>query len=368
MVKKGENIYKRKDGRWEGRYKKGRKANGSLKYGYIYGKRYKEVKDQLHRHALYYQDIIDTQGECVISYIEWAEKWLLACKKRLKPSTYCTYKYKLKQYVFPILGHMPLNQLTSTHIQSIIYQWKSQSLEASTIHVLYQILKKSLKDACDRTLMTQIPCQGIILPKKKRKQPHSLAKSAQKKLEDTAKSVPLYQGLPVLLALNSGLRIGEISALRWEDVDLESRTIHVRRTLQRIQQQTDKTKTQLSIDYPKTDHSIRTVPMSFTVYKYLKRWKKQSSGAYVCSKRQGPTEPRLINYYFSRIRQKCDLIKTHFHHLRHTFATRCIEASADVASVSQLLGHSSSKTTLEVYTDSFIEERQRVIQQMDRSK
>ncbi|MGY3705040.1 tyrosine-type recombinase/integrase [Vagococcus martis] len=368
MSRKGENIYKRKDGRWEGRYKKGRKSNGQLKYGYVYGKSYKEVKSKLYSYCSYYEDIIHSKGDCAMVYEEWSMKWLRKKRLQLKLSTYSSYSYKLTRYVFPLLGDIPLNQLTSENIQKSINQWLEEGLQPSTIRVLYYILKKSLIDACEQGLLLQIPCRGIILPRIPKKSPQSLSRKEQEQLEIVAKASPLYQGLPVLLALDAGLRIGEVSALRWKDIDLDKKMIYVRQTVQRIQRKNGGAKTVIIVDSPKTDQAIRAIPMSFTLYKYLKRWKKKSTSSYVCSNHMGPSEPRLITYYFSCLKKKAQITQTHFHSLRHTFATRCIESSPDVASVSRLLGHSSSKTTLDVYTDSFLEGRQRVIIQMEKNK
>lgn len=368
MPRKGENIYKRKDGRWEGRYKKGRKESGQLKYGYIYGKSYSEVKEKLYSYKLKYQTIVQLHGESASTYEEWAFHWLIQRQETIKPSTYSTYLYKLKRYVFPTIGQLPLNQLTQNNIQELVYIWKKKELKASTIHVLCQIIKKSLSEACAIRMILQSPCQNIYLPKKKSPQPNALSKSEQNQLETTAKSFPLYKGLPVLLALNAGLRIGEISALKWEDIDLKNRRIYIKKTFQRIPLVSPTQKTQLLLDSSKTDKSIRTIPMSFTVYKYLKKWQKKSISPYVCSNKNTPSEPRLITYYFHRIRAYCGLLDVHFHHLRHTFATRCIESNGDIASVSRLLGHASTKTTLDVYTDSFMEGRQQVIAQMDHLK
>jgi len=368
MPRKGENIYKRKDGRWEGRYKKGRKATGQLKYGYIYGKSYSEVKERLYSYKLKYQTIVQLHGESAITYEEWALRWLMERQETIKPSTYSTYLYKLKQYVFPTIGPLSLNQLTHEKIQELVYFWKTCKLKASTIHVLYQIIKKSFAEACENKLILHSPCQNIYLPKKQRPQPHALSKQEQTSIEKAAKALPLYKGLPTLLALNSGLRIGEIAALRWQDIDLENRMIYIKKTFQRIPLISRTQKTQLLLDSSKTDKSMRAIPMSFTVYKYLKKWKKKSSSAYVCSNKATPSEPRLLTYYFHKIRAYCGLVNIHFHHLRHTFATRCIESNGDVASVSRLLGHASTKTTLDVYTDSFMEGRQRVIAQMDQLK
>lgn len=368
MVRKGENIYKRKDGRWEGRYKKGRKSNGQLKYGYIYGKTYSEVKQQLYTYKLKYNTLIQLHGESTLPYDEWGLLWLTQQQGVVKYSTYTTYLYKLKKYVFPTIGQIPLNQLTTQHIQTLIQDWQNKGLEATTIHVLYQMIKKSLKDACEQKRIFQTPCQLIRLPKRKKNKVSALTKKEQESLEKRAKGISLYKGLPVLLALNAGLRIGEIAALRWEDIDLKNRFIYVRQTFQRLPLQIKEKKTQLVFDSSKTESSNRVIPMGVNLYKYLKRWKKKSPGDFVCSNKGTPSEPRLLTYYFHEIRKMCGIVSVHFHQLRHTFATRCIEANGDIASVSKLLGHTSTQTTLDIYTDSLLESRQRVIKQMELAK
>lgn len=368
MPRKGENIYKRKDGRWEGRYKKGRKENGQLKYGYIYGKTYGDVKHRLYTYKVKYQTLIQLKGETAIAYEDWAFSWMNQNQQKLKSSTYYTYLYKLTHYIFPQIGHIPLNELDDATIQQMIDAWQRQGLKATTIHVLYQILKKSLNEAYSQRKILHVPCQRIQLPKKKRNKGKALSKHHQSHLEKEAKSLPLFQGLAVLLALHAGLRIGEIAALHWEDIDLEQRTIHVHRTYQRIPLIQMVGRTQLILDQAKTEGPNRTIPMTHTLYRYLKKWKRKASSPFVCSNKEKPAEPRVLTYYFHKLRKKCELFWVNFHQLRHTFATRCIEAKGDVASVSKLLGHTSTQTTLDIYTDSFLESRQLVIQQMEQAK
>ncbi len=368
MPRKGENIYKRKDGRWEGRYKKGRKGNGQLKYGYLYGRTYTEVKNNLYAYKLKYQTLIQINGESSSTYEEWVFHWLREQKQLIKPSTYCTYWYKLKKYVLPNIGSIPLNKLTQELIQSLVTTWQSNGLKTGTIHVLFQIVKKSLTDAYRTKRITQHHCDAIHLPKKKRPEPKALSKKEQAQLEKIAKTVPLYEGLPILLALNSGLRIGEIAALRWQDIDFDRKIIHVKQTFQRLFLAQKGKKTCLSLGSSKTDCSNRVIPISHSLNKYLKKWKRKAPSEFVCSNKQTASEPRLLTYYFHKIRARCKLSTLHFHQLRHTFATRCIEANADIASVSRLLGHSSTTTTLDIYTDSLLTSRTKAIRQMENEK
>ncbi|MGH1648392.1 site-specific integrase [Enterococcus gilvus] len=367
MPKRGENIYKRKDLRWEGRYKKGIKENGKIHYGYVYGKSYKEVKEKLYYYKLIYQEVFQQNGSSAQTYEEWVYQWLEERKKTLKESTYATYFYKLKRYVFPHIGSHPLNQLTEETIQQLIDTLIDQKLHASTIHVIYQVVKKSLKDAITKKKIYQQPCQNVLLPKKQQTSIRSLATEEENKLEITAKQQPLTKGLPILLALYAGLRIGEISALKWSDINFKAKTIHVTQSYQRIPLQQETQKTTLVFTSAKSKQSIRVIPIARNLYKWLKKGARKATGPYVCSLRELPQEPRQITYSFHQIVTKCGLSNIHFHQLRHTFATRCIEANASITAVSAILGHASTQMTLDVYTDADLHSRQQAIFKRERS-
>ncbi|EOI51893.1 tyrosine-type recombinase/integrase [Enterococcus gilvus] len=354
MSKKGENIYKRKDNRWEGRYKKGRKENGTIQYGYVYGKTYSEVKERLYTEKFKYLSIIETNGECTLTYQSYCLKWLERRKIVLKKSTYATYLYKLKKYVFPYIGERPLNQISRETIQTMIATWIDQSLQATTIHVTYQIMKQPLYEAYQEELIAKFPCKNVLLPKRQPQKIKSISRLEEVKIEKQAKKLSLTKALPVLLALKSGLRIGEVAALRWEDVDLNKRLIKIKSTYQRIPYPNGNEKSELLLAPAKTHNSAREIPISPNLYKWLKRGYKKAVGPFVCSETQWPKEPRLLTYHFHQLLKKCGLEGIHFHQLRHTFATRCLEAQGNITAISALLGHASAKMTLDTYTDADI--------------
>lgn len=370
MSKKGENIYKRKDGRWEGRYKKGYKDNRSIQYGYIYGSSYVEVKNKLYYHKSQY-DCSQSFPNCddIITYNNWVFEWLSKQESYVKMSTHSSYLYKLNKYILPVLGNIYLNRLTNKDIQYLIDRLQHKGLKPSTIHVIYQLVNNTLKDAVLHGKINRTPCEFVVLPSKRKKHIHALTRSEQCKIEECAKACHPYQGLSILLALNAGLRIGEISALRWKDIDFENRVIKINKTFQRLSSnKTGRPKTELVLDSCKTESSKRIIPISRDLYQRLLEWKHMSPSEFVCSKREEPSEPRLITYHFHQICKKSNLTSVCFHQLRHTFATRCIECNGDVASVSKMLGHSSTQTTLDIYTDSFIETRRNVIEKMESLK
>ncbi|MBU5362860.1 site-specific integrase [Enterococcus raffinosus] len=365
-MRKGENIYLRKDGRWEGRYSKGRKSNGKIRYGYVYGKTYTEVRQKLFPLRIHYATIQQIQGNSSETFEEWVSYWLKHVQYEVKPSTFASYYYKIYKYVLPTLKDVPLNELSIEQGRDILKEL-SQKLARSTIHVIFRILNKCLNHAKKTKKILSNPFESLQLPKVKKKKVEALSRSEQKKLMKTALNERKGNGLPVLLALHSGMRIGEISALRWSDIDFESSLIHVNHTYQRIGISKGNKKTQLNFASSKTEASIRVIPISHALRRLLLAHRKISKGEFVFSHNGKPCEPRLLTYYFHKVRSKANLPHIHFHQLRHTFATRCLESKGDISSVSALLGHASTQMTLDTYVNALLEQRYLVIEKMEKS-
>lgn len=364
-MRKGENIYLRKDGRWEGRYPKGRKLNGKIKYGYVYGKSYTAVKQALYPLKIRYQSLQQVQGISAGTFGEWASEWLNEVQPEVKLSTLSSYEYKLTKYIFPLIQDVPLNELTLETGKMILSQLQKQ-LARSTVQVIFRILNKCLNKAKKSGKLHANPFSELKLPKAKQKKVRALTLSEQKKMMKIAAKEKKGRGIPALLALHSGMRIGEIAALKWEDIDFETNLISVHHTYQRIPAIQSLKKTQLILADSKTEASVRVIPISKTLRKLLVSHRKQSKGSFVFSTNGQPCEPRLLTYHFHRIRLKAGLMQIHFHQLRHTFATRCLEAKKDISSVSALLGHASTQMTLDTYVDAMMEERYQVINELDR--
>ena len=161
-----------------------------------------------------------------------------------------------------------------------------------------------------------------------------------------------YYKLGVLLALYTGIRIGELCALQWEDIDVDKITIN--KTVQRI---SNGNKTELRILTPKTHSSIRTIPLPTFFKEYINSFRE--TGAVVKNRNHMPVEPRLMQLTYKKYIEECGLPKTNFHALRHTFATRCVESGFDIKSLSEILGHSDVKTTLNRYVHSSMAQKQK---------
>lgn len=359
---RGENIYKRKDGRWEGRYQKGRKENGSIHYGYIYGYSYRELRQQLIiKKAEYTSKINQSTITFNGSFGQWANQWLNGWMiDQLKESTYASYQNKLSLHVLPEIGDIPLQKLTSQQLQMLV-QGMQKKLSPSSIQIVFRIVKSCLKTAKERGLIFINPAESIHLPKIQKKQVPALSKNQHKLILEESKKEMKY--LPILIAVETGLRIGEISALKWSDVDLDNNLLHVSKTKQRISTLDENNKTKLIESTPKTLKSVRSIPLTITLIEALKKAEVLKKSSHVIEVNGRGVEPRTISYRFEKLKQKLGLVGFVFHSLRHTFATRCVELGINIATISALLGHASIKMTLDTYTCSFVEDRKEAINQ-----
>lgn len=355
MSKKGENIYKRRDGRWEARYPKEHRENGTLKYGYCYAKTYAEVKQKLNLcKANWLNGTAQFKPENGVVFWQCCQEWLQLKRSVVKPSTYAKYQTILNCHLQPALGSLPPQQLTTVGVEAFGYSLlHEKGLSAKTVRDILTVLAAILRYSAQK-----YPVLGrvqMVYPKANKGEMRVLSVSEQKRLV-----AYLLQGLnrykfASLLALLTGLRIGEVCALKWGDINLKKRLLCVTQTVQRLNCGNAPTKTALCLSTPKSANSYREVPLCGLALQLCQRFKEKEKSAYLLTGNQNIPDPRTLQYRFAKFASDCHLAGVHFHTLRHSFATRCIEVGFDVKSLSEILGHSGTQLTLERYVHSSLE-------------
>lgn len=359
MARKGENIYKRKDKRWEARYIKGHHLDGRIQYGYCYGKTYHEVKEKVAKAkaALLYQIPDDKKKDNTILQC-YCDEWLLFNRSRVKDSTYVKYCNIVEKHIKPSIGNCKINNLSSIKVEQFSNELLTQKkLSSKTVKDILIVLHSILKYASKQNL-SQLSNIEISYPKEHKKEMRVLSKEEQKQfIQYLSQETDKYK-FGILLALFTGMRIGEVCALRWQDISFREKTIHVSHTIQRLKNldvnQSNKTK--VVISEPKSDHSMRLIPMTDFIVQLCERFVTKEQEAFVLTgSKECYIEPRTLQNQFKRCVAECGLENVHFHTLRHTFATRCVEVEFEIKSLSEILGHSSPRVTLERYVHSSLE-------------
>lgn len=372
MARHGENIYKRKDGRYEGRYVTGKKSNGTTRFGYVYGMRYTDVKKRLLEKKAEIQQTIHPEAAVHGMTVEkWMRSWLETdLLGGIKASSYLTYLNQMNRHILPCLGRMQMASITPEMVHSFLECLQAKGLGENTVRGIYRLLSAAMRAALDDGIISKNPCRKICVKRGERVQQRVFSREEQKKVEKT-----LSQGedLTALFAMYTGLRLGEICGLRWSDINWENGTATVCRTVQRLKRMdTDKclkcggAKTYLMIGSPKSPSSCRTIPIPTFLLKRLEIQKKQRSAAqlttgYIFGTGMRAADPRTIQRRFAGVVRRLEIPDAHFHTLRHSYATRLLEMGVDVKTVSQLLGHSSAKTTLDCYAHSLLDQQRSAV-------
>lgn len=350
MARHGENIFIRKDGRWEARIPCGKNSNGKTKYRSLYGKTYSIVKK---KKTAALQSPTNPRQPC-IRFEQVIERWLDSKQTELKEQTLLKYQHCIEKHILPELGTMRTEQISSEIINGFLKK-KLQNgrldmqggLSASYVRGISIIIQSALRFAFKNQLGSMQPV-AIQKPKEKKKE-ILIVKGAEQASLEAYLMRDLHGGnLAIYLALYTGLRIGELCALKWEDVDFSERKIVVRSTVIRGQSGV------LQIGVPKSKTSYRTVPMTDHIAKILheEQCRSNSDFLFTAPKRGSFMIPRTLQYHYRSVMKKVGIPKLPFHALRHTFATRWIECGLDVKSLSEILGHSNVKITLDYYVHS----------------
>ena len=277
------------------------------------------------------------------------EEWLKYKKNTVKKSTYYNYSYSVAKYLYPSFAGKNITKIKN---YNNFIEELSDTLSPKTVRDIVTKLKEII-NFYEEEHNTKINVKKMSLPKINKKEIQILSNKEKQKLEKYCIEQNSLKSLGILICLNTGLRIGEVCALRWENVDFESRKIHIEKTIERIYSK-EENKTIVIIDTPKSITSVRTIPINSKLYNILKqiRGKSKKTDFVLTGSSEHYVEPRNYQYYLKEILKRSKVKKYKFHTLRHTFATNCIEAGMDIKSLSEILGHADVSITLNIYVHS----------------
>lgn len=287
----------------------------------------------------------------------YCDEWLKIKRPKIKEATYVKYLSILEKHIKPALGQYPVKDISSITVEKFSHQLmydKNLSPKAvrdilTVVHSIFSYISRH-----------SISMQHIEMeyPKCGRKEIRILDEEEQMHLFRYLLSDPDRCKFAVLIALMTGMRIGEICALCWVDIDLDNRVIHVRYTMQRIKDIHNDSgrKTKIIITEPKSETSVRDIPLTEYSASFFQKLYSDNPAAFVLTGESTKyIEPRILQDKLKKYAKECNLEGIHFHTLRHTFATRCVEVDFEIKSLSEVLGHSSPTITLQRYVHSSIE-------------
>jgi len=302
---------------------------------------------------------------------EVTKRWLLVTSLKVKPSTLARYGAVAKKHILPALGKTDVGKLGTLEI-NIFTKDKLQcgctdgndGLAPKTVRDILSVLKGIIDFAVSERLVEN-PVT-ITYPKQQRKSMRVLSHAEQSALKKTLLGEMTIYRVGILLCLYTGLRIGEVCGLRWEDFSPNLDRVSVRRTLQRINDDGGANKTKIILDSPKSPASIRDIPIPKSIMSILRGFRRDGGDYFLSTPEHPLTEPRTMQNHFKQMIKVAGIASANFHCLRHTFSTLCIEADVDVKSLSEMLGHENVNTTLNRYVHSTFEQKREGISKLER--
>lgn len=298
---------------------------------------------------------------------EIAAAWKEYKRPYVKQSTMAAYVLILENHILPTFGED--NSLPEQSVQAFVLHKIESGLSTKSVKDILIVLKMVMKFGVKKEWMTYYEWDIKYPPSSENKVLDVLSVTNHRKILNHIQSHFTFMGLGIYISLSTGLRIGEICALKWSDINVTDGILTVNRTIERIYIiEGEKKHTELVINTPKTKNPCREIPMNKELLGMLKPLKKVvNDDYYILTNDERPTEPRTYRNYYKRLMEKLDIPKLKYHGLRHSFATRCIEVGCDYKTVSVLLGHSNISTTLNLYVHPNMEQKKRCIDKVFKS-
>jgi len=359
MPKRGENIRKRKDGRWEARYIASYSPLGKAIFKSVYGCKYAEVKAEKRKRE---RSIFETKQTETVSgsgktVRSATAEFLCSAKPRVKESTYAHYAFLCERHIIPYFGDFRINRLNDSIINDFIFfklkkgSLTGGSLSAKTVNDIVGIFIQILKKQGNASFQVERP--SIKQPNVNVLSDREYHKLLANLLIDTNS-----KKLGLVIAMLTGIRQGELCALQWKDIDFHNEVIHITKTIQRIAvtDETDSRKTKIIIDTPKSDKSVRMIPIPSLLLKKLLDFKDDNE-KYILTGGKSYIEPRNYQTFFKKMLKSYGLPDSNFHVLRHTFATTAVEKGMDIKTLSAILGHADVCFTMKMYVHPSMERK-----------
>ena len=382
MAKRGQNegsIRKRKDGTWEARVTIGISADGKQQRKSLYGKTRQEVSAKM-------TDLLNNLQKGIITnptemtLAEWLDFYMLEYKKQyVKPTTYNNYTVKVKNHIKPAIGHYKLKALRQDIIQKFVNSLSGKGLAPSTVIDIFKVLSNALETAVDDGLIVRNVANRVKLPKTTKPQITVLTQEQQNAFVEQAKVT--YMGVVYIFDLCTGMRLGELLGLKWQDIDFEQNQLHIKRIIRKVKDPDNPEEHwHLEFGTPKTPTSERIIPLNETAIKVLadvweqqEKNKEKASTAYedndlvFCTQLGRPLDPTNMRRTCYSICAKIGVSNIHPHCLRHTFTTRGAENNVDVRVMQKFLGHATIKETADTYTHVLNDLKQSEILKLDKA-
>ena len=303
-----------------------------------------------------------------ILYGDWIYEWLIDKKEYIKESTYANYSNNIFNHIIPRLGHIYIEDLNHKTIQDfLLYLFKygrkdnSGGLSEKTIKDITIIIKGSLRKAINEEKIKHFELTFNYPKDNKYSKIYILSKSEQNKLTNYVLENLTNRNIGLLISLYSGLRIGELCALKWNDIDFKKNILSVNKTIQRVYiKDKDKNISKVIIKTPKTKNANREIPINKEFAELLKQIKTNGDD-YIITGTDKYLEPRTYRKYFNKLLKQIRIKQFNFHSLRHTFATNCISLGVDYKTVSELLGHANVNITLNLYVHPRLSQKKKCI-------
>lgn len=374
MSRRGESIYKRADGRWEARYIH-HYENGKAKYRFLYAKSYTEVKAKRIEEQNRSNHFCTSGCHQSASFEEVAALWLAERKDHVKESTYAQYYRIISHYLSPYFGKQRLIKLDLLFCKSVFRELSQHgvrngtALSDKTVSDMVCVCKSIFRYGKQHGY----PCADLSELSQNSAKKHLPAILTEKKrriieeafLKSDVDDFDYRVHLGILFALYTGVRIGELCGVRYGDIDMSEHTVTICRTVERISDLSEnaKSKTKLIISEPKTEHSVRVIPLPSFLMMYIQN-SSAKANCYLLTGTQKPTEPHQFYLRYQTFMRRNGISGFTFHTLRHTFATCCVEAGVDAKSLSEILGHSNINTTLSLYVHPTLEQKKKQMEKL----